>query len=80
MTESVLGLVCCIYHRPKAFDESSSESQSSSDEDDASGKKGAESRRGMQKLRDDHTASGGETAEEGVESRLQGGSGNGDAR
>ena len=30
-----ISLVCCIYHKPKAYDESSDEDSSSSDDDDS---------------------------------------------
>lgn len=81
--------VCCIYHRPRAFDESSTESSSGSDDDDdigdgdsrqpnagpsASGRN-AKAQRGVMKRRE-----GGGEVEQSSESDSEGGQGDGRAR
>ncbi|GFZ43823.1 hypothetical protein JCM24511_01543 [Saitozyma sp. JCM 24511] len=82
--------VCCIYHRPRAFDESSTESSSGSDDDDddigdgdsrqpnagpSESGRNAKAQRGIMKRRE-----GGGEVEQSSESDSEGGQGDGRAR
>lgn len=76
--------VCCIYHKPKAFDESSSESDSSSEHEHGPSKERKESRRSKASGGADgklkaKRADGGETIEESS-SESEGGAGDGRAK
>lgn len=74
-------LVCCIYHRPKAFDESSSESSSSSEgEDGHPGEKDGGKLKDGQKRREKSRKKKGKTGAESLESESEGGAGEGRAR
>ena len=71
--------VCCIYHKPKAFDESSSESGSDSDSSCSSHSHSHSPKRGNMKMKKRAPGSGG-AQEDDSSSESEGGAGDGSAR
>ncbi len=72
--------VCCIYHRPKAYDESSSESSSSSEGEEGSGEGAGRRKAGKSVQRGRVKESSGQGKAEEESSESDGGAGNGSAR
>ena len=71
--------VCCIYHKPRAFDESSSES-SASDDDDRPSRKAYPKGKGHALKKRDGAGGHAEESSESESSESEGGGGDGSAR
>lgn len=72
-------LVCCIYHKPRAYDESSSESDSCDSDDDGAGSCCGDGQRHGSKQQSSHRHGSG-VQEQSSESESDGGGGDGRAR